>query len=93
MCEPGISLDRLLSESGGNWTRDAVYTLIASDHIYADLKGARLSQPDKVEVFPTASAAALRQAGRISRSVTCEPPRPLLEVGDRQLGFQNMEDR
>jgi transposase InsO family protein len=80
-CEPGISLDQLLTESGGNWTRDAVYTLIARDQIYVDLKGARLSQPDKVKVFPTAGAAALHQAARLSRSVTCEPPRPPLDVG------------
>lgn len=80
-CQPGISLDELFSGAGGSWTRDDVYSLIAGDRIYVDLTAARLSQPDKVTVFPTAAAAELHRASPLLLAVASDPTRSALDVG------------
>ena len=80
-CQPGISLDDLLVATEGSCSRDEVYSLIATDRLYVDLTAARLSQPDKVRVFPTAALAALYQSAILPPAADFTGARSLLEVG------------
>ncbi len=47
---PGIGLDQLLGQLEGA-SSDDVYTLIATDRLYVDLRAAALAEPERVRVF------------------------------------------
>jgi len=80
-CQPGISLDELFVATAGRCTRDEVYSLIASGQLYVDLTAERLSHPEKVRVFPTATLAALYQSGPIVPATGLDRARYALDVG------------
>jgi hypothetical protein len=54
--QPGIRLDLLLGQLDGA-SRDALYTLIATERLYVDLRAAALAEPERVRVFRDAATA------------------------------------
>ena len=56
---PGIGLEDLLSAVSGSCSRDDVYWLIARDHLFVDLRAARLTEPATVSLFADNVAAAV----------------------------------
>ncbi|MBD2771304.1 DDE-type integrase/transposase/recombinase [Iningainema tapete] len=57
---PGITLKELLS-CAVNVSPDDIYILIATEQIYVDLNAARLSEPDRVQIFLDQSEALAHQ--------------------------------
>jgi len=55
---PGITLQQLVDTLGESCRGDDIYTLIAQKRLHVDLHAARLTEPNKVTVFPNESAAA-----------------------------------
>jgi len=53
---PGLRLSDLFQQ-GPAISRDTIYTLIAHQQIYVDLRSVPLAEPDRVSVFPTAALA------------------------------------
>jgi transposase InsO family protein len=47
---PGIHLDELVGQVKG-WSSDDVYTMIANDRLYIDLRAAPLAEPERVRIF------------------------------------------
>lgn len=80
-CQPGITLAELREGTTGHCSHDEVYSLIAGDRLYVDLNLARLSQPEKVKVFPTAAAAALHQLSPTQLPARVDSGRAGLDAG------------
>ncbi len=72
--QPGVFLTELL-RSVPETNNDAVYMLIAAEHLYVDVHAAPLAEPDKVRVFrDEATARAYAVITRTERPVTFGEP-------------------
>jgi putative transposase len=96
--QPGISLVNLFKMSETTAHADDVYSLIARDELWADLRSELLAEPNHVRVFLNRDQAAAHEA--LAKSGTPERrPRPVdLKVGSavswdgRTLKIVNMGD-
>ena len=59
-CKPGISLDCLRRQTEGVASADDIFTLIATDAVWVDLRSAPLVNLDQVRLFPSQDAALAR---------------------------------
>lgn len=68
--QPGVRLDELLRQLEGA-SSDDLYTLIATDRLYVDLRGAALAEPERVPVFRDRETAL---AFAVIARAACRPP-------------------
>jgi putative transposase len=82
---PGLQLDDLVQLTRDTVTADEIFTMIAADVLYVDLRAAPLAEPARVEVFATPqSATAIKRGGS---------PKPIsLSAARLQCGSQIIWD-
>jgi putative transposase len=70
---PGISLQELVETAKDFATPDDIYKLIASDHLWVDLRAVPMAEPDRVPVFPKAPGDLLQREGKPPALITSTP--------------------
>lgn len=68
--DPGSTLDELLRCATGA-SSDDIYTLIATEHVYVDVRAAPLAEPDRVRVFRNEEMA---RAYTVITGTSSQPP-------------------